>query len=123
MLVKKAEELCIGGLKGDKDMLYEFDTEGFPLLKYLTLRKSSEIKWIINSMAMRLALRKAFPVIETMHFNFLTSLEKICHGELKTGSFSQLTTIIREGNDENDMLLMLLDTGICQSTKAFVCRR
>ncbi|KAK8689881.1 hypothetical protein V6N13_088591 [Hibiscus sabdariffa] len=35
----------------------------------------------------------AFPVLETMHLNFLTNLEKICHGELKTGSFSQLTII------------------------------
>ncbi|KAK8589769.1 hypothetical protein V6N12_024160 [Hibiscus sabdariffa] len=89
MLVKKAEELRIEGLKGVEDMVYELDTKGFPHLKYLTLKNTSDIKWIINSTGTGLA----FPVLETMHLNFLTNLEKICHGELKTGSFSQLTII------------------------------
>ncbi|GMI65083.1 hypothetical protein like AT4G27190 [Hibiscus trionum] len=93
MLVKKAEELLIERFKGAKDILSGLDKEGFPHLRYLTVQKSSEIKWIVSSMGMGLALRKAFPVLETMHLHELSNVENICHGELKTESFSQLTTI------------------------------
>ncbi|KAK8508749.1 hypothetical protein V6N12_034855 [Hibiscus sabdariffa] len=41
-----------------------------------------------------LAPRKAFPVLETLHLEGQSNLEKICHGELiRTESFSHLTTI------------------------------
>ncbi|KAK8508748.1 hypothetical protein V6N12_034854 [Hibiscus sabdariffa] len=39
MLIKKAEELHIDGLRGAKDLLFELDTDGFPHLKYLTVNE------------------------------------------------------------------------------------
>ncbi|KAE8670938.1 hypothetical protein F3Y22_tig00112043pilonHSYRG00010 [Hibiscus syriacus] len=97
MLIKHAEELRIEGLKGAKDMSFELlDTDGFPHLKYLTIREqgSSEINWIINSMSMRLAPRKVFPALETMVLYGLCNLDKICHGKfIKTESLSHLTTV------------------------------
>ncbi|XVF30748.1 hypothetical protein REPUB_Repub16aG0085200 [Reevesia pubescens] len=90
-LLKKTEDLYLDEVKDIKNVLYELDAEGFPQLKYLHVQNSLTIKHIINSV--EFVPCKSFPVLETLSLQFLSNLEKICHGEIVAESFRRLKII------------------------------
>ncbi|XP_057989535.1 disease resistance protein At4g27190-like [Hevea brasiliensis] len=89
MLLKEAEFLCLECVKGIKSILYDVDWEGFPQLKHLEILHGDDVQYVINSTACVSNLN-AFPILESLSLVDLVSLEKICHGQLTTGSFTKL---------------------------------
>ncbi|KAK9993147.1 hypothetical protein SO802_022850 [Lithocarpus litseifolius] len=87
ILLKGCEYLTLALGKGIKNILYELDKEGFPLLKHLYVQNSVEIQYIIDSTWFQ---RVAFPVLELLSLVNLINLEKICHNQLAMGSFHSL---------------------------------
>ncbi|KAK4596138.1 hypothetical protein RGQ29_014263 [Quercus rubra] len=87
ILLKSCEYLNLAPGKGIKNILYEVDMEGFPQLKHLYVRNSSEIQYIIDSIMFQCI---AFPVLELLSLVNLINLEKICHNQLAMGSFQKL---------------------------------
>ncbi|GKV51382.1 hypothetical protein SLEP1_g58045 [Rubroshorea leprosula] len=94
MLLKKTEELHLDELKGVKNIVSEFDAEGFQELKYLYVQNAHEIQHIINSVGE--IPRYAFPLLEVLFLRNLNNMVKICHGQLAETSFRRLRTITVE---------------------------
>ncbi|KAF2318292.1 hypothetical protein GH714_004620 [Hevea brasiliensis] len=89
LLLKKAEVLYLDNVKGIKSILYDMDWEGFQRLKHLDIENSDDIQYIINS-TVQVPSLNVFPILESLFLNNLVSLEKICRGQLTTGSFAKL---------------------------------
>ncbi|TKY49290.1 disease resistance protein [Spatholobus suberectus] len=83
------EDLSFAKLKQVKDVLYEFDEEGFPRLKNLHIQDSDELLHIINSRGL-VNRHSAFPNLETLVLHSLNNMEEICDGPLPTQSFAKL---------------------------------
>ncbi|XP_031247968.1 uncharacterized protein LOC116105696 [Pistacia vera] len=92
ILVEKAKYLYLDQLDGVKDILSELDREGFPELKHLSVQNSSEILYIVNSMAC-IPSNDAFPILESVFLKNLSNMEKICCGLVDAKSFSKLRII------------------------------
>ncbi|KAJ9180012.1 hypothetical protein P3X46_008321 [Hevea brasiliensis] len=97
MLLKRAEDLYLHGLEGLRNVIYELDSEGFPLLKHLHVQNSSEIQYLIDSMEGDTCT--AFPILESLVLHKLINLEKICHVQLTTMSFHKLRIMKVENCD------------------------
>ena len=89
ILLKRCEYLDLAPREGIKNILCEVDKEGFPQLKHLYVRDSTEIQYITNLMGFQ---RVVFPLLEFLSLDSMTNLEKICHGhdQLAMGSFRSL---------------------------------
>nr|POE99971.1 putative disease resistance protein [Quercus suber] len=89
ILLKRCEYLDLAPKEGIKNIIYEVDKEGFPQLKHLYVRNSTEIQYIINLMGVQCAV---FPLLEFLSLDNIINLEKICHdhGQLAMGSFHSL---------------------------------
>ncbi|KAM3693697.1 hypothetical protein ACJW31_07G003100 [Castanea mollissima] len=89
ILLKRCEYLDLAPKEGLKNILYEVDKEGFPQLKHLYVRNSTEIQYIINLVGFQ---HIVFPLLEFLSLDNMTNLEKICHGhdQLAMGSFRSL---------------------------------
>ena len=86
-LLKSCEYLDLIPREGIKNILDEVDKEGFPQLKHLSVRNSTEIQYIINLMGIQCV---AFPLLEILSLENLINLKKICHDQLAMGSFQSL---------------------------------
>ncbi|KAJ0086265.1 hypothetical protein Patl1_07018 [Pistacia atlantica] len=89
ILVKKAKDLYLDQLDGVKDILWELDGDGFPQLKRLSVKNSSEVLYIVNSMGCNPS-NDAFPILESLLLINLSIMEKICCGLVDAKSFSKL---------------------------------
>ncbi|KAF2318860.1 hypothetical protein GH714_011199 [Hevea brasiliensis] len=95
--LKETDDLSLDEVKGIKSILYDLNWEGFPQLKYLQIRKGYDIQYVVNST--KRVPCNAFPILESLSLWNLASLEKICHCQLTTGSFTRLRILkVRECN-------------------------
>ena len=90
MLLNGIENLCLDELKGVKSVIYELDTTGFQQLKHLHVQNNVEIKYIINSRGM-VIFDVVFPVLEMLSLKNMINLEEICHGQIPSASFHNLS--------------------------------
>ncbi|XP_075673465.1 uncharacterized protein LOC142642908 isoform X2 [Castanea sativa] len=99
ILLKRCEHLDLAPKEGLKNILYEVDKEGFPQLKHLYVRNSTEIQYIINLVGFQ---RIVFPLLEFLSLDNMTNMEKICHGhgQLAMGSFRSLKILKVSNCDE-----------------------
>ncbi|XP_050277819.1 disease resistance protein At4g27190-like [Quercus robur] len=89
ILLKRCEYLDLAPGEGIENIIYEVDKEGFPQLKHLYVRNSTEIQYIINLMGVQCVV---FPLLEFLSLDNMINLEKICHDhdQLAMGSFHSL---------------------------------
>ncbi|KAL5741053.1 hypothetical protein ACOSQ2_030233 [Xanthoceras sorbifolium] len=87
-LLSSSEEVYLDKLKGVKNVVYELNGKGFPQLKHLRIQNSPEVQYVIDSV--RWSSFSVFPRLESLLLDELINLEKICHGQLATTSFSKL---------------------------------
>ncbi|XP_031254519.1 probable disease resistance protein At4g27220 [Pistacia vera] len=99
-LLKMTEDLSLEEMNGVRNVLYEFDMDGFPHLKHLLVKDCLELLCIIKSVAWNLA----FPKLESFILRNLINLEKICRGQLNAGSFSKLRIMKIEKCDRLEYL-------------------
>ncbi|KAJ0043519.1 hypothetical protein Pint_19513 [Pistacia integerrima] len=99
-LLKMTEDLSLEEMNGVRNVLYEFDMDGFPHLKHLLVKDCLELLCIIKSVAWNLA----FPKLESFILRNLINLEKICCGQLNAGSFSKLRIMKIEKCDRLEYL-------------------
>ncbi|XP_031280181.1 probable disease resistance protein At4g27220 [Pistacia vera] len=94
-LLKMTEDLSLEEMNGVRNVLYELDMDGFPHLKHLLVKDGLKLLYVIKSIARKLA----FPKLESLILCNLINLEKICHGQLNAGSFSELRIMKIENCD------------------------
>ncbi|KAM4110288.1 hypothetical protein ACB094_03G183700 [Castanea mollissima] len=87
VLLKSCEYLDLTPWEGIKNILYEVDEKGFPQLKHLFVRNSTEIQYIVNLMENQCV---AFPVLQSLTLYNMENLEEICHDQVLKGSFLSL---------------------------------
>ncbi|XP_060670028.1 uncharacterized protein LOC132800433 [Ziziphus jujuba] len=92
MLMKRSEELLLEGLNGVNDIVNELDTEGFPELRSLELRRNNTIQHLVNSMG-QIHLCIVFGRLEALFLEDLSNLQEICHGEVTVESFKMLRAV------------------------------
>ncbi|KAK3219078.1 hypothetical protein Dsin_013048 [Dipteronia sinensis] len=92
--LKEIEELQLIGKQGVKNVLYELNRDGFPKLKHFRVERNPELVYIVD-FPKQSEPCVAFPHLQTLHLAELSSLEKICHGQvtLTPNSFCQLRTL------------------------------
>ena len=90
MLWNGIENLCLDELKGVMSVIYELDMTGFQQLKHLHVQNNVEIKYIINSTGM-VNSDVVFPVLEMLSLKNMINLEEICHGQIPSASFRNLS--------------------------------
>ncbi|XP_075657223.1 uncharacterized protein LOC142627287 [Castanea sativa] len=90
MLLNGIENLCLDELKGVKSVTDELDMTGFQQLKHLHVQNNVEIEYIINSRGMIIS-DVVFPVLETLSLKNIINLEEICHGQIPSASFRNLS--------------------------------
>ncbi|KAL4613773.1 hypothetical protein ACB092_07G004500 [Castanea dentata] len=110
ILLKRCEYLDLAPKEGLKNILYEVDKKGFPQLKHLYVRNSTEIQYIINLVGSQ---RVVFPLLEFLSLDNMTNLEKICHGhdQLAMGSFRSLRKLEVSNCDELKFVFSLTMLG------------
>ncbi|CAJ2670261.1 unnamed protein product [Trifolium pratense] len=91
-LIKGVENLYMDEVDGIRNVLYEMNGEGFPLLRHLHIQNNTKIKHIVYSMEWN-QVYVSFPNLETLSINNLENLEQICHGLPDINSFSKLSVI------------------------------
>ncbi|KAJ4721023.1 Disease resistance protein [Melia azedarach] len=78
-LLKRAEYLYLDKLNGFHGITELGDSDGFPLLKLLRVKNSSEILYIVNSVGL---LCNALPMLESLFLSNLINLKNIWDGQL-----------------------------------------
>ncbi|KAJ6854907.1 hypothetical protein NC651_039770 [Populus alba x Populus x berolinensis] len=115
MLLNRTEDLYLFEIEG-VNIIQELDREGFPHLKHLQLRNSSEIQYIISTMEM--VSSNAFPILESLILYDLSSLKKICHGALRVESFAKLRIIaVEHCNKLTNLFSFFVARGLSQLQK------
>jgi disease resistance protein RPS2 len=103
-LLNSTADMCLNNIQCVRNVFYELNMEGFPQLKHLCIKDSSDLKYIIDSMG----LDDPYPVLpnlETLVLENLFNLEEICHGTLPIQSFSKLISFEVKGCDKLKNLL------------------
>ncbi|KAM3693700.1 hypothetical protein ACJW31_07G003400 [Castanea mollissima] len=121
ILLKRCEYLDLAPKEGLKNILYEVDKEGFPQLKHLYVRNSTEIEYIINLVGFQ---RIVFPLLEFLSLDNMTNLEKICHGhdQLAMGSFRSLKKLEVSNCDELKFVFSLTMLGCFSQLQEIVIK-
>ncbi|XP_054780780.1 probable disease resistance protein At4g27220 [Prosopis cineraria] len=91
-LIKRVEDLNLDEVKGISNVLFNLNSEGFPLLKHLHVQNNGEVQHIINTMA-RYETHVLFTKLETLLLYNLNNLVEICHGPIPVNSLGKLTVI------------------------------
>ncbi|XP_050274627.1 disease resistance protein L6-like isoform X2 [Quercus robur] len=121
ILLKRCEYLDLIPGEGIKNILYEVDKEGFPQLKHLYVRDSTDIQYIINLMGFQCVV---FPLLECLSLDSMTNLEKICHGhdQLAMGSFRSLKRLEVSNCDELKFVFSLTMLGCFSQLQEMVIK-
>ncbi|TXG69557.1 hypothetical protein EZV62_004492 [Acer yangbiense] len=91
--LKEIEELRLIGKQGVKNVIYELNRDGFPKLKHFDVRSNPELVYIVD-FPKQSEPCVAFPHLQTLYLYWLSSLEKICHGQFSSPySFCRLRTL------------------------------
>ncbi|KAJ9159368.1 hypothetical protein P3X46_024877 [Hevea brasiliensis] len=113
VLLMRAEDLYVDDLKYLKNVLYELDGQGFPQPGHLCVQNSVEIEYVVDGMRMGQLI--AFPRLESLLLDNLNGLDKICHGPIMLGSFSNLRKLnVRNCNVLKNLFLFLIFRGLVQ---------
>ncbi|TXG69535.1 hypothetical protein EZV62_004470 [Acer yangbiense] len=96
-IIKQLNEIedleLIGKQGGVKNILYELNRDGFPKLKHFRVESNPELVYIVD-FPKQSEPCVSFPHLQTLYLRFLSSLEKICHGQFSSpNSFCQLRTM------------------------------
>ncbi|KAK9214778.1 hypothetical protein WN944_006777 [Citrus x changshan-huyou] len=101
--INKVEYLWLDKLQGVKNVLFDFDTEGFPQLKHLHVQNNPNFLCIVDSMEM--VACEAFPLLDKMKEIFAigeevdNAIEKIEFAQLRSlslGNLPEVTNFCRE---------------------------
>ncbi|XP_060974352.1 disease resistance protein At4g27190-like [Cannabis sativa] len=92
-VMKGSEYLSLQGFVWVNNAIHDLGVDGFRRLKQLNLRCNDGVKYIFNSRD--IIQHEAFPCLESLNIEYLTSLERIiCHGnQLPRGSFNELRNV------------------------------
>ncbi|KAK2643077.1 hypothetical protein Ddye_024840 [Dipteronia dyeriana] len=90
--LKEIEELTLIGKQGVKNVLYVLNRDGFPKLKHFHVESNPELVYLVD-FPKQSEPCVAFPHLQTLFLEDLSSLEKICHGQFSSNNFCQLRTI------------------------------
>ncbi|XP_062083141.1 uncharacterized protein LOC133789321 isoform X2 [Humulus lupulus] len=91
-LMKMSECLWLERLMDVNNFNRDLDGENFPRLKHLKFRNNDGVQYVIDSTDL-IHSHHAFPCLESLNLENLTSLERICHGKLPVGSFKELRKV------------------------------
>ncbi|XP_019413428.1 PREDICTED: disease resistance protein RPS2-like [Lupinus angustifolius] len=105
LLMTRAEDLYLAGLKGVGEVLYELNDEGFPRLKHLNIQDSAEMQCIIGSTKWA-HNDHAFPNLESLILHNLINMERICSGPLPAQAFTKLQVIKVKGCDRMEFVFL-----------------
>ncbi|KAK2422989.1 putative disease resistance protein [Trifolium repens] len=103
-LLNSTADMCLNNIQCVRNVFYELNMEGFPQLKHLCIKDSSDLKYIIDSMGLDYPY-PVLPNLETLVLENLFNLEEICHGTLPIQSFSKLISFEAKGCDKLKNLL------------------
>ncbi|CAL0303662.1 unnamed protein product [Lupinus luteus] len=96
MLLNGVEDLSLAEVKGARNILPEFNREGFTRLEHLLVQNSVEILYIIDSTKWVLPFHSFF-CLESLVIRNLINLEKIYCGQLTIRIFTKLQVIKVKG--------------------------
>ena len=121
ILLKSCQHLDLILGEGIKNILCEVHKEGFPQLKHLYLRNSTDIQYIINLMGFQCVV---FPLLEFLSLDNMTNLEKICHGhdQLAMGSLRSLKKLEVSNCDELKSVFSLTMLGCFSQLQEIVIK-
>ncbi|XP_031277882.1 disease resistance protein RPS2-like [Pistacia vera] len=91
---KNVEVLCIGYVKGVKNVLYELDNQGFSQLKHLHVHNNPNVSCIVDST--KNIAHDAFPNLEMLYLFNLSKLQNIFRGHPTTNSLGNLKIVLVE---------------------------
>ncbi|KAE9617113.1 putative winged helix-turn-helix DNA-binding domain, leucine-rich repeat domain, L [Lupinus albus] len=103
MLLSGVEDLSLAEVKGARNVLPEFNMEGFAQLKHLLIQNSVEILYIIDSTKQVLPFQ-TFLSLESLVIRNLINLEKIYYGKLTINVFINLQVVKVKGCDKLENL-------------------
>ncbi|KAF1896781.1 hypothetical protein Lal_00034482 [Lupinus albus] len=103
MLLNEVEDLSLAEVKGARNVLPEFNMEGFAQLKHLLVQNSVEILYIIDSTKQVLPFQ-TFLSLESLVIRNLINLEKIYYGKLTINVFINLQVVKVKGCEKLENL-------------------
>ncbi|XP_056159308.1 probable disease resistance protein At4g27220 [Syzygium oleosum] len=96
------DDLWLDGLNGIEQSICQLSPEGFPQLKRLHVQESPSIRYILKW--------SSLPTFKTLEFLFLRNLinlEKLCHNDISSKSFSALKVLRVDSCDKMEHLFPL----------------
>nr|XP_048325980.1 uncharacterized protein LOC125421339 [Ziziphus jujuba var. spinosa] len=91
-LLASTQTLCLDGLQGARNVVYELDKDGFPDLKQFKLKDNRTIQCFVKSTE-QIHPCSVFENLETLQLDNLENLQKISDGKLTKESFKRLRII------------------------------
>ncbi|XP_060675581.1 uncharacterized protein LOC125421339 [Ziziphus jujuba] len=91
-LLASTQTLCLDGLQGARNVVYELDKDGFPDLKQFKLKDNRTIQCFVKSTE-QIHACSVFENLETLQLDNLENLQKISDGKLTKESFKRLRII------------------------------
>ncbi|MCH87675.1 CC-NBS-LRR resistance protein, partial [Trifolium medium] len=121
-LIKGVESLYLDEVDGIQNVVFQLNSEGFPLLKHLHIQNNAKIKHIVDSME-RKQIQVFFINLEKLVLQNLKNLEQICHGRIAINSFCKLSVIkVNNCAQLKYLLSYSMVKGLSQLSEIEVCQ-
>ncbi|XP_048135594.1 LOW QUALITY PROTEIN: uncharacterized protein LOC115731513 [Rhodamnia argentea] len=101
-LLGKPDGLILDGLNGIEQSICALSQKGFPKLKHLQVKNSPSVHHVLQ-----LPSHTEFKMLESLLFDNLINLEKICNNHISSNSFSALKVVRVENCDKMEVLFPL----------------
>ncbi|XP_048135733.1 uncharacterized protein LOC125315325 [Rhodamnia argentea] len=101
-LLGKTDGLFLDGLNGIEQSICALSQKGFPKLKHLQVENSPSVHHVLQ-----LPSHTEFKMLESLFFDNLINLEKICSNHISSNSFSALKVVRVENCDKMEVLFPL----------------
>jgi Leucine-rich repeat (LRR) protein len=120
-MIKGVESLYLDEVDGIQNVVFQLNSEGFPLLKHLHIQNNAKIKHIVDSMERKQI--QVFFNLEKLVLQNLINLEQICHGRISINSFGKLSVIkVNKCAQLKYLLSYSMVKGLTQLLKIEVCQ-
>jgi hypothetical protein len=120
-LIKGVESLYLDEVDGIQNVVFQLNSEGFPLLKHLHIQNNAKIKHIVDSMERKQI--QVFFNLEKLVLQNLINLEQICHGRISINSFGKLSVIkVNNCSQLKYLLSYSMVKGLSQLSEIEVCQ-